>query len=320
MNKSIPVIIEKNGKKLAVLAFTDLDGTVNNEDVSEKDRLKTINPAREVIEALQNHGIPVGIVTARSFGETLLYKEALGTEGFTITEDGAVIILPRNIQEDIKDLSQKKHIVSHDQQTALILSKVELPIIKDFLRYVSEQLAKNNILYSLTTTCTSTPQVLKELVQYQTVDDALRAMDRLASAFVRNATKEQYKIISDNADSWNIRISGKPHHVHIFGKDADKGRAIQFINDNVSIFLPTSKNVDGILPIVFGNDYSDVKLFEEAHAMGGIGIIVKDSDGHYKIPDDYIASYVIKTKSAYGYGMKEALRTIFKELENGMTR
>lgn len=316
MNRHNPIIINKNGKRLAVLAFTDLDGTVNNQKVPEKDRLGSIIPAKEAIAKLQNYGIPVGIVTARSFGETVLYQEALGTKGFTITEDGAVIILPQNIHEDIKNLAQKKHIVSHNKQTALILSSMELPRIKDFLKYISGQLSKNNLANNLMTTCTSSPQALKALIQYQTIDDVVRAKDRLASAFIREATAAQYKILSDNADSWDLRIIGTPHHAHILGKDADKGIAIQFINNNIRLFLPGIKNVDGILPIVFGNDYNDLRLLEEAHSIGGIGVMVKDSESHYQVLDQEIPDYVIKTNGAYGYGMKEAVKTILNKLES----
>lgn len=310
-----PIIIEEREKKLAVLAFTDLDGTVNDQGVPEKERLATITPAKEAIEKLQKHGIPVGIVTARSFGETMVYQEALGTQGFTITEDGAVIILPPNIQEDTTQLSQKNHIVSHEQQTALILSNAELPKIKDFLKHVAEQLQRKGLPQNIVSTCTATPQVLKDLIHYQTIDDAVRAADRLASAFIRDVTEEQYEVITENADAWNLRITGKPHHAHILGKDADKGGAIQFINDNINLFLPDMKDVNGILPIVFGNDYNDLRLFEEAHKLGGIGIIVKDSKGDYRVPADEIPSYVIKTEGAYGYGMKEALSAIFEKLK-----
>lgn len=315
MNKYKPVIIKEKGKKLAVFAFTDLDGTVNNQAVLEKDRLATVTPAKEAIQELQNHGIPVGIVTARSFGETMLYQEALGANGFTITEDGAVIILPNNIQENIKKLSQKKHVVTHDKQAAIILSEVELSTIKDFFEYVKEQLAEKRLSQDIVSTCTSSPQALKELIKYQTIDDAKRSADRLASAFVRDITVEQYKVISENAVCWKLRVIGNPHHAHILGKDADKGSAIQFINDNISLFLPTVKDIDGILPVVFGNDYNDLRLFEETNVMGGISVMVKDVKEHYRVLEEEIPSYVMKTDGAYGYGMKEAIKLIFKELE-----
>lgn len=314
MNNFVPVINEKHGKKLAVLAFTDVDGTVNNQEVLEKDRLDTITPAKEAIEKLQNHGIPVGIVTARSFGETMVYQNALGTQGFTITEDGAVIILPTSIHKNLKILSQKRHVISHNQQTALILGAVELPKIKEFLKYISEQLKKQGLSENIISTCTTSPQTLKELIHYQTVDDAIRATDRLASAFVRDVTKKQYKLIIESAEAWNLRIIGTQHHAHILGKDADKGGAIQFIANNINLFLPNMKDVEGILPIVFGNDYNDLRLFEEAHTIGGIGVMVKDSNGHYRVPNEEIPSYVIKTKDSFGYGMKEAISTVFEQL------
>lgn len=310
--QKVPKIIEKDGKKLAVLAFTDLDGTVNNQDIPEKDRLATIDPAKEAIAELQAYGIPVGAVTARSFGETLIYQKALNAEGFTITEDGTVVILPGDIK--LEELSQKKHIVSHDGESALIISTVELETIKDFIQHIIKELKERSLPSDLTTTCFSTPELLKEMIHYQTVDDAIRASDRLASAFVRDATEEQYKLMIEQANEWKMRITGDAHHFHLLGKDADKGIAIQFIHDNARLFLPDA-DVDGIIPIVFGNDYNDIRLFEEAHAMGGLGIIVKNSKGGYRVPTEKIPSYVIKTEGGYGYGMKEALEAVFKELD-----
>lgn len=308
------MIIEKGEERFVVLAFTDLDGTVNNQAVAEKNRLGTIAPAKNAIEELQKHNIPVGIITARSFGETKLYKDALGVNGFTIAEDGAIIIMPKNIEADTIALTHDKHIISYENEKVLILSEVEAPVIKEFLNNISRQLEKQGLPQNLISTCTSTPQALKEIIKYQTLDDAMRAADRVASAFVRDVTGEQYRIITENADSWNLHIVGTPHHAHILGKDADKGNAIKFINDNIDLFFPNDKNIDGILPIVFGNDYNDLRLFEEAHGMGGLSVMVKDTNGHYRVPEENIAPYVIKTDSPYGYGMKEALTKIFDRL------
>lgn len=315
MKKDNQIIIEEEGKRLIVLAFTDLDGTVNSQAIPEKDRLATIFPAKQAIADLQKHDIPVGIITARSFGETKLYKHALDAEGFTVAEDGAIIILPQNTRTETIRLTHNKHIISYENEEVLILSEVGTPIIKKFLKNITSQLAKKGLPHNLISTCTSTPQVLKEIIKYQTLDDAIRAADRVASAFVRDVTEEQYKVIADSADSWNLRIVGAPHHTHILGKDVDKGSAIKFINDNICLFLPDDKNIDGILPIVFGNDYNDLRLFEEAHAMGGLSIMVKDASGNYRVTEKDIAPYIIKTEDPYGYGMKEALTKIFERLQ-----
>lgn len=309
-----PLIIEREGIRLAVLAFTDIDGTVNSQAVAEKDRLATITPAKNAIEELQKNNIPVGIITARSFGETKLYKDALGVEGFNVAEDGAIIILPQYIEEISPALIQKNHTISHENEKVIVLSKVETPIIKDFLNDMIKQLKKADLTQNIISTCTSTPQFLMEHIKYHTLNDAIRAADRVASAFVRDVTEEQYKIITKNADSWNLRLVGTPHHAHILGKGANKGTAIKFINDNIDLFLPSDNNINGILPIVFGNDYNDIPLFEQAHAMGGIGVIVKNAYGQYRVPEKEIAQYVIKTENPYGYGMNEALPRIFEKL------
>lgn len=312
MSASKLKIIEDHGKRLAVLAFTDLDGTVNNQEVPESERLATINPAKEAIQQLQNNGIPVGIVTARSFGETLVYKNALGADGFTITEDGAVIILPQYKDQDIGSLSRKDRLVSHRQQSALILSKVGLSKIKEFINYIDKKLKKIGYTDDLATTCTSTPEVLKRLVKYETVDDAKRAIDRLASAFIRDTTESQYKVIKENSAAWNIRVGGRRHHLQIVGEDADKGGALKFINDNINLFFPPSMELRGIFPIVFGNDHNDLRLFEEAHKLGGTGILVQNSAGNYNVSDDDIPDYVIRAEGAGGYGMKKSIEKLLK--------
>ncbi len=314
MSDSILKVIKNHGKKLVVLAFTDLDGTVNNQEVPENERLATINPAKEAIQQLQSNGIPVGIVTARSFGETLVYKNVLGADGFTITEDGAVIILPQRKDQNMGSLPYKDRLVSHRQQTALILSKVGLPKIKEFINYVDKKLKKIGYPDDLATTCTSTPEVLKRLVRYETVDDAKRAMDRLASAFIRDATEAQYREIKENSEAWNIRVGGRRHHLQIVGKDADKGNALKFINDNINLFFPPSMELKGIFPIVFGNDHNDLRLFEEAYKLGGMGILVQNSTGNYNISDEEVPDYVIRAEGTHGYGMKKSIEKIIEEL------
>src|SRR5205807_3422437 len=100
------------------------------------------------------------------------------------------------------------------------------------------ELEENGYNDEIIATCTTTPEILQQLVQYETLADASRAMDRVASAFVRNTTEEQQSAIKQYAGEWNIRVFGKPNHLQLIGKDADKGMAIRFIHDNIRLFLP----------------------------------------------------------------------------------
>lgn len=308
-----PPLIKKGNKKFAVLAFSDIDGTVNDQRLPESERLSSINPAKEAIKKLQEYDIPVGLITARSFGETLVYKNALNTNGFMVSEDGAIVILPKLSNQAIDKISKKYHIISHEKENVLILSKIELPEIKNFLGLINKIL-KESSNKELITSCTSKPELLKELINYETLEDTKRAIDRLASAYVRDSTDKQFELLKKHARERGMRVEGEQFHAHILGADADKGSAIQFINDHISEILPDLE-IDGILPIVFGNDYNDLRLFEEANSLGGLGIIVKDSNDTFKVSENKIPSYVIKTEGANGFGMLEAIKIILSKIK-----
>ncbi len=307
-----PRIIQNNRKKLAVLVFSDIDGTINDERAPEKERLNTVAPAKKAIEQLQKNRIPVGLITARSFGETLIYKNVLKTEGIIISEDGAVLILPRLNDPDFKNLSKKNNLITYKKEKALILSKINTSKIKEYFKFINRILNEKS-LNELITSCTSDPNLLMKLINYETFKDLERAIDRLASAYVRNSSPEQFELVKKYLTNYNLRIGGELHHFHIQGKDADKGLAIKFINNHIFEIFPEN-NFDGIFPIVLGNDYNDLRLFEEAHSMGGIGVIVKDSNGNFKVSEDKIPSYVLKSEGAFGHGMQEAIKIILKKL------
>jgi HAD superfamily hydrolase (TIGR01484 family) len=310
-----PFIYENNGKKLLVLAFTDLDGTVNDQGVKEKYRLSTIAPAVKAIETLQSYNIPVGIITARSFGETQIYQRALNTNGYTITEDGTVIILPPHVSDDeLLSLSSNKRIVNHHNQQVMIMSSVDIDKIIEFIQFIKRKLIERNLSSELITTATSTAETLQAVVHYESISDAQLAKDRLASAFIRNATEEQYTLIKEYAPEWGLRISGKQHHIHVLGCDANKGSSLHFITTHLKHFNVGNETVDGVYPIVFGNDYNDLALFQASEVLGGISVLVNDSSGNYRLAEEDIPSYVMRMHGAHGYGIQESIETIIKRL------
>lgn len=310
-----PYIYKVNGKKLAVLAFTDLDGTVNDQGVKEKFRLGTIAPAVEAVKTLQSYNIPVGIITARSFGETQIYQNALKTEGYTIAEDGTVVILPPHINdEELSSLSSNKRVVKHNDQHALLMSAADIEKIKEFIEFIKKKFVERKLPTDLITTATSSVKALQTAVHYETARDAQLAKDRLASAFIRNATEEQYELIKEYAHEWNLRIGGKQHHIHVFGNDADKGSSLHFITTHLDHFIVGNEVVDGVYPIIFGNDYNDLPLFQASEELGGISVLVNDSSGKYRVAEEDIPQYVMQMKGAHGYGIQEAIEEIINRL------
>ncbi|MGH7203336.1 MAG: HAD hydrolase family protein [Candidatus Levyibacteriota bacterium] len=312
-----PPIIQRNGLRLAVVAFSDIDGTINDESLPEKERLNSIAPAKEGLISLEAHGIPVGLITARSFGETQVYQKALGNKGFTICEDGAVVVLHSSTitEANKNNLSKHMKLVKHNGEFAVLLSKVDTAKIKEFLTTIINQAAQQGSQQTLLSTCTSTPEVLLKDIPYETLTDAKRSRDRIGSAYVRNTSAIQREIMHSLAPSWGMRVFGEPQHMHIIGKDAHKGNALQFINDNIKLFLSQSTEVDNMLPVVFGNNVNDVPLFKQAHDMNGIAVLVKNAKGGYSVPEKEIEPYILKAQQPFGYGIAEVIPQVLKNLQ-----
>ena len=312
-NISSSPIVQRKGCKLAVLAFSDIDGTINDESLPENKRLGSIAPAKEGLATLETKGIPVGLITARSFGETEVYQKLLGNKGFNICEDGAVVVLPRNAVTVTNSdaLSKKMRLVEHNGEYAVLLSKVDTTKIKEFLTFVINEAANQGSHQIPLATCTSTPEALLKDVAYESLADAKRSMDRIGSAYVRKTSEIQREIMITNADSWGMRVFGEPHHMHIIGKEANKGNALAFINDNIKLFLPDSA---GILPIVFGNNVNDLPLFKQAEEMNGIGVLVKNAHDRYSVPLGQIDPSILKAQKSFGYGIADSIPHILTTL------
>ncbi|MBI3485470.1 HAD hydrolase family protein [Candidatus Daviesbacteria bacterium] len=306
--QDFPLIIEREGKRFAVTAFTDLDGTANDETLPESERLATIEPAREAIAELEKRKIPAGIVSGRSFGEALLYQNALKGHGFIICEDGAVVVLP-NLGLDLTSeasLGSRYHLTEHEGRRALVLSKIDTATIGKFLSVVG-------LRSDAVTTIYSSPEQIQQVVGHPTSLAARLSADRLASAYIAQASPEQLQRVTAMAPEFGIRTFGVP--LHLIGTDADKGEALQVISDNVSIFFPNRGQLAGIIPVVFGNNVNDIKLIQRAETMGGVGVLVGHPMGGYFVPEDQIPQTTIKATKPYGLGMREAIPQVLERLK-----
>lgn len=287
--QSIP-IVEKEGKKFGIIALTDLDGTANDETAPESKRLLTITPAKEAISQLQSLSIPVGIITSRSHGEALIYQESLRTKGPIICEDGAALALPNR---------------------TIILSNIDLHTIRNFLEKTQQELKNKGDASKLISTLTSSVQELQQFAGHSTLEMAKASADRIASAYVVALNPLQRKLVMDGASNWGIRAFGEV--INLIGEDANKGNAIHSFSEHASEFYP---NVQGIIPIVFGNNNNDLKLFSEVEKMGGIGILVGHPKGGFFVDESSIPPSVVKSNKPYGIGMKESIPQIIHFLQS----
>ena len=165
----------------------------------------------------------------------------------------------------------------------------------------------------LVSTLFNSPEEIQRIVGHPTTETSKLSMDRLASAYIAQASHDQIDYIRTLATSWGIRTFGIP--LHLIGKDTDKGHALQLINKRANIFFPRQeKGIDGIIPITFGNNTNDLRLAEEAKEMGGISVFVGKPEGGYSVSETEIPQSVIKIVKPYGYGMIEAIPQVFERL------
>lgn len=285
-----PPIVEKEGRKFAIVVLTDLDGTANDETLPEAKRLSSVTPAAEAISALQNLNIPVGIITSRSHGEALIYQESLHTKGPIICEDGAVLALP---------------------DRTLVLSKVGRRNLQQFLEEVEKQTKKMGETAQIISTLTNTAEDLQRAAGHSTLELARASADRVASAYIADPTPLQRKIVMQEAPKWGIRAFGEA--INLIGEDANKGSAIVALDEHAKEFY---LDAQGIIPLVFGNNNNDLKLFYEAERMGGVGVIVGHPQGGYFVNESHIPRSVIKARKPYGNGMQEAIPQVLQFLLN----
>ncbi len=274
---------------LAVVALWDIDGTVNDETKPESERLGTIAPAKKALDVLQSHNIPSGPITSRSSGEGAIYASAMETTGPNICEDGAVII-PSNKPEE-----------------SIILSKTDREALAAFITFVQDKFPGEEII----STIFSTREELMQACGHSTVEEAEKSAERHASAYVVPASDEQRAFILDTSDEWNIRAFGEV--INLIGKDANKGKALERLDEYAATFW--GEKFTGILPIIFGNNTNDVPSLKKAIELGGIGILVSEPEGGYKVKPEDIPASTTLTNAPHGYGILESVKTIQDQLE-----
>lgn len=300
-----PLIVEQDRKRLIVIAFSDLDGTANDETVPEDKRLSTITPARQALQRLEGHRIFAGINTARSFGEANKYKGELGINGPVICEDGAVVALPSGIDPDH---ARKIGAVEHGGELAVVLSNVK----KATILSIFSDAQRNCLSSSIINTLTSSPEEIKSTVGHSSLEEARLSADRLASAYFV-ADESERQILDAEAKKNGARTFGDL--THVIGADAHKGNALRYLDMHASLVFPY--DVQGILPIAFGNGINDIPFMEACRdTNGGIGILVGRPGGGYFVDESKIPEFVIKAKSPFGHGMEETLPQVFSQLNS----
>lgn len=304
------LVVEQGGKRLAVVVLSDLDGTAQDETLPEQERMGTIQPAKRALHRFESNNIPAGINTGRSFGEAEEYRKALGINGPIICEDGAVTVFPEGIDPLV---AKQAGAVQHEGKWVKILSKTNRDTIAEIVNRSGAVIRERGLGDGqLVNTISSTPEQIMAIVGHPTAEAARLSADRLASGFIAGATPEQIDIIKKIAEEMGVRTFAEP--LHLIGKDAHKGHALESVNAQADKFFP-GLNVQGILPIAFGNNVNDIAFMEVCREInGGIGVLVGKPGGGFFVDEAKIPDYVIKASSPYGLGMEQAVPQILGDL------
>lgn len=342
VNAASPLSVShpKRGE-LRVLGFTDIDGTAQNEELPERERIGSITPAVDCIARCQAKGVEVGIVTGRSFGETLRYASALGCRGPLICEDGAVLVLPEAAiaTRERWPSGLEKALSRHDDRWVLRLSSITPQVLNAIVADTNARLVKAGLEPFLSSLelmpClehatisdrvdaakrTGFCQEAMHTIGYERVEDLLDAAHRLSTCFLLSSdygTYDQSKGMDERR--LMLRAVALEHGVEVFaprlphlrGSDASKLAPLMLLNQHASLFF--GRETSGILPLVWGNNDNDVKLMRNISALDGLGVVVGHPDkakGHYVQVADVQSPDVYVAEGHSGYGMVEGLAFI----------
>ena len=310
-----PLTIEVDGELALVAAFTDLDGTANDETLPEADRLGSVGPAKDGFRELQSrYGIVCGPITGRSAGEAQLYARHLGIDGPVICEDGAVVLLPAGTDENE---GHGFEVITSGDMRAVILSNVDCNAIDRFLVAVGREIDRAAEGAPALISTFSSPDLLQRHLGHADIAAATLSARRLASAYVVRPTAIQLATLKRRAAAWGMRTFSD-EVPHIVGADVNKGLALRAVCRNAHAFFDVPARVRRVIPIVFGNAENDIPMFQHANDLGGIGVMVgrpQRSPGFW-VDEKAIPPFVLKTSEPFGHGISSAIPRALRILSN----
>lgn len=246
------------GRPLLLLGLTDLDGTANDEHLAEHARLGSIGPARDAFAALEHAGIPIGICTARSFGEAAHYRTALGVTGPLIAENGAVRALADGGRQRLGDPAGLA--VAVERIAAAVgrrfAHSLDLPSLE--LAWQQEQQPGAPVYLG-----------------HPDLPSLRRAADRLASCFLVGLTQAEKSVATQIAADLGFDAFGEL--LHLIPRGADKGTALALLLEEYRRVSAPEGELPEVVPLVFGNGVNDLPLFRQAVSAGGLAVLVGDA-------------------------------------------
>ncbi len=258
--------------------FTDLDGTLLDENYEWR-------TAEGTLQKLKELDIPVVFCSAKTRAEQRKLRKEMEINHPYIVEDGSAIVIPAdcelyrivNGREDMEKIINDRVEIYSDKNEVIIKLGVDYDEILDFLLKLknSEECKDCLKFYGI-----------MDVDEIAEVTGLNRKMAELAKKREFSETLVSY---SDEAlrrieERFAAVVGGR--FVHVYGKGADKGKAVKIITELYT-------RLYGKTPVTFGigNSYTDIPMLKAVDYPA----IVKNVDGWIdikEIPNVYKAEGV----------------------------
>ncbi|MEM4525844.1 MAG: HAD-IIB family hydrolase [Methanothermobacter sp.] len=209
--------------------FTDLDNTL-------LDKKYSYSEAEKVLRKLKKAKIPIIFCSAKTRREQEKIREKMGVYHPFIVEDGSAIYIPKGYFKETKGKP------TDDYEIILLGTKLE-NIIKEI-----KKLQKKG--YKIKGYQDMTPEEIAEITGLN-IHDAKLAKDR---EFSETITEYDEEALEKLKRKFNVQIGGR--FIHVFGKEADKGKAIKILTKFYK------KEHEKIKTIGIGDSYTDEPLLK----------------------------------------------------------
>lgn len=302
-----PLLKEVNGRRVIPTIISDIDGTINHEELPEGERLGSISHAAEAFAPWTREGYSISLMSSRTLPEIQAYADQLSVNGYAIGEDGGIIALPSTMTEqNINKLHEAGiQTASFDGRNVVLTSATPVDTIAKIMREVEEESGK-----PIVSTVTSSAEEMQQAAGHHSLEMAQASMVRLASAYAVDVDEAQHALLQARMAEVGIRTLGGTYDkvIQFFGttpdgKPADKSAALEMLDRIISV----TQNVDGMLPVVCGNAKNDIPLWTMALKMGGKAVLIPKEDGTPYIAEEQIPDGVIRATKPAGEGIHEVL-------------
>jgi hypothetical protein len=274
-------------RRVLPVVVCDVDGTLNDERVPEAARLATVGPARAALADLRERPIPVILASARSLAEVRAYADAVGAGPVCIGEDGAALAA-----------GGRDRCIAPGP-TGWLAS------IRGLLGGFRESMP------GLAASC-DPPRTWTGRADPPALAILRGSAGRVASAIVLGVPAGRRAELERGAARGGLRTFGDV--LHLLPATADKGTALCHVDHHARALF--GGNVDGVLPLAFGNGPNDLPLFRAAAGLGGLAVLVGGPGGPAAgLPD---APWLHRVDLPHGHAVAEGLRRLLPVLLEGV--